>query len=99
MLIAEAGGSRRKLGPDGKVVSEETLHTEAGQIKASLATIDARIEQTRNELRGLRPNSDEQDIWETNLVMLQVCTLLFHANSSADSLLIASYHYPFPHSH
>lgn len=74
MFNAEAGGSRRKLGPDGKAVSEESLHKEAAQIKASLATIDARIEQARKELRGLRPNSDEQDIWETNLVMLQVCS-------------------------
>lgn len=53
-------------------MSEEGLLREADQLKSSLATIDARIEQARNELRGLRPNSDEQDIWETNLVILQV---------------------------
>ena len=76
MSPADAGGSRRKLGPDGKAVSEESLHNEAAQIKASLSTIDARIEQARKELRGLRANSDEQDIWETNLVMLQASTAL-----------------------
>ena len=52
-------------------MSEESLRREASQLKASLATIDARIDQARRELRGLRPNSDEQDIWETNLVILQ----------------------------
>lgn len=73
MPAAESGAPKRKLGPDGKALSEESLHYEAQQLKASLATIDMRIEQARNELRGLRANSDEQDIWETNLVMLQVC--------------------------
>ena len=53
-------------------MSEESLNHEAKQLKASLSTIDARIDQARNELKGLRAHSDERDIWETNLVMLQV---------------------------
>lgn len=52
-------------------MSEESLHAEAAQLKASLSTIDDRIDQARRELKAMRGRSDEQDIWETNLVMLQ----------------------------
>ena len=67
-----AGAQRRRVGPDGKALSVEALNREAAQLRASLSTIDERIEQGRRELAGLRANSDEQDIWEANLVMLQV---------------------------
>lgn len=60
------------MGADGKALSVEALNREATQLKTSLSTIDARIEDGRRELAGLRANSDEQDIWEANLVLLQV---------------------------
>ena len=57
-------------------MSDAALMQETQSIKQSLSTIDARIEQARRELTSLPPYSEEKDIWETNLVMLQVKTLV-----------------------
>lgn len=60
-----------RTGPDGQPLSDEALEKEASHIKDALSAIEGRISQAQQELAGMR-NQDEQDVWETNLVILQV---------------------------
>lgn len=73
ILILYIGSGFGASGGQGKQgMSDEALAQETYSLRQSLSTIDARIEQARQELSKLSPYSEEKDIWETNLVMLQV---------------------------
>ena len=73
-LCAGFHAIKSRTGPDGEVLSEESLQAEAARLRESLSTIDSRIDQARQEL-SRNTNAEEQDIWETNLVILQVWVL------------------------
>ena len=64
-----------RAGAKGQPLTEEELQKEAAQLRESLHTVENRIEQAKRELAGNK-NRDEQDIWETNLVILQVSDVL-----------------------
>ena len=70
-LYAGFNAIKGRKGPDGRPLTDEALQQEAAQIQESLVTIESRIQQARQELARMT-NRDEQDVWETNLVILQV---------------------------
>ena len=56
---------------EGSKLSDDELRTERQQLSGALGQLDQRIDGIRQELaRNMRP--DERDMWETNLVMMQV---------------------------
>lgn len=57
---------------EGSKLSDDELRTERQQLAGALTQLDQRIDGIRQELaHNMRP--DERDMWETNLVMMQVC--------------------------
>ena len=68
------GALKGKAAPkaaEGSKLSDEELRSERQQLSGALQQLDQRIDGIRQELAShMRP--DERDMWETNLVMMQV---------------------------
>ena len=67
---------------DGEALDEAALHAELRRLTGQLAAIDASIQAARDQLANPRKEG-EREVWETNVVILQVPSLLpAHPSSS-----------------
>jgi hypothetical protein len=63
-------------GPHGEAVDEVELHAELHRLTQSISAIDASIEAAREQLANPR-KAGEKEVWETNVVILQVLAAIF----------------------
>ena len=64
---------KQSRGSTGSTLSDDELRTERQQLSSALDHLDERIAGIRQEIsHGMR--ADEREMWETNLVMMQVCS-------------------------
>ena len=74
---------------EGSKLSDNELRTERQQLSGALGQLDQRIDGIRQELaRNMRP--DERDMWETNLVMMQVRCWIWTVHHNGLCLLCRS---------
>ena len=82
-----------KSGPDGKALPENVLVAERNRFQAALDGIDAKVADAQLEL--LQPkHADEQEIWETKLITLQVEINVLPACHPQGRLLVCAAHGP-----
>lgn len=62
---------RSVCGPSGEAVEDAELHAELQRRNQSIAAIDASLEAAREQLANPR-KAGEKEVWETNVVILQV---------------------------
>ena len=62
-------------GPDGEALDEAQLQAELRRLTQQLTAIDASIQAAREQLANPR-KAGEREVWETNVVILQVVIML-----------------------